>query len=551
MNLLRYWNTVKYLKPVQTFGRVYFMLRKPKIKLSGILSLRMVSQQWMKAPLRQPAIENENSANFLNETHEISSPDIWNKANIEPLWLYNLHYFDDLNSQGRAEKIIFHQGLMQRWVEENPIGTGKGWKPYPLALRIVNWVKYGLGGYSLNSFLVESLCIQARYQYERIEYHLQGNHLLASAKALVMAGLYFDGEEADKWVSKGLDIYEKQIPLQILEDGGHFELSPMYHGIILEDLLDVINIVRSYFKHSQSFNNRTKNISHCIVPMLSWLKSMCHPDGQIALFNDAALNVSLSPEMLISYASALGFDSPISHEKITDLRHSGYYKIHSENVTAIIDAAPIGPDYLTAHSHADSLSFELSIENRRIIVNTGTSCYGFSEDRLFERGTGAHNCLVLENSNSSETWSSFRVGKRARITHRKAEQSEHSIQISASHNGYQTLNSWGIHHRKWIFKNTSLEVIDHIDCKKKVSGKIIYHFHPMVQVKPGADTNSFDLLLDNKTVIGRLNTDKKLSVQLKKSYYSPEFGKKVSNISIEMVGSISNSDSIKTEFIWT
>ena len=37
-------------------------------------------------------------------------------------------------------------------------------------------------------------------------------------------------------------ILKKELSEQILPDGGHYELSPMYHSIILEDILDLHNI---------------------------------------------------------------------------------------------------------------------------------------------------------------------------------------------------------------------------------------------------------------------------------------------------------------------
>ena len=84
--------------------------------------------------------------------------------------------------------------------------------------------------------------MQVRFLRKRLEIHLLGNHLFANAKALVFAGLYFTGNEADEWLGKGLAILEREVPEQVLRDGGHFERSPMHHGIILEDLLDLLNV---------------------------------------------------------------------------------------------------------------------------------------------------------------------------------------------------------------------------------------------------------------------------------------------------------------------
>ena len=40
-----------------------------------------------------------------------------------------------------------------------------------------------------------------------------------------------------KIIEKRPKIYQQQVNEQILDDGAHFEFSPMYHSIIFEDML--------------------------------------------------------------------------------------------------------------------------------------------------------------------------------------------------------------------------------------------------------------------------------------------------------------------------
>ncbi|HPA06712.1 MAG TPA: heparinase II/III family protein, partial [Candidatus Hydrogenedentes bacterium] len=170
----------------------------------------------------------------MNEKHELSSAADWNNPAWEKLWLYNLHYFDDLNAEGGAARSDWHRALITRWVAENPVGKGNGWEPYPLSLRIVNWVKWAWAGNELPPVAVESLALQAHFLSRRLEWHILGNHLLANAKALIFAGLFFDGMEAERWLATGAAIFSRQLGEQVLSDGGHFERSPMYHAQVLE-----------------------------------------------------------------------------------------------------------------------------------------------------------------------------------------------------------------------------------------------------------------------------------------------------------------------------
>ena len=102
----------------------------------------------------------------------------------------------------------------------------------------------------------------------------------------------------------------------------------------------------------------------------------------------------------------------------------------------ILDVGSIGPDNIPAHSHADTLSFELAFDGERVLVNSGTSTYEVSQRRTFERSTKAHNTLEINEQNSSEVWSSFRAGKRAKIFDLKIKRKADETNVSCSHDGY-------------------------------------------------------------------------------------------------------------------
>ena len=205
---------------------------------------------------------------------------------------YNLHYFDTLSGPADEDLKQSQRALVTRWITENPVGQGNGWEPYPVSLRIVNWIKWALRGIRFDDAWVHSLSVQVRWLEGRLEWHLLGNHLLANAKALVFAGLYFDGPEAERWLRNGLQIYERELPEQVLGDGGHFERSPMYHAIILEDLLDLYNIGTAYGLIARFGDLQLPGL---IARMRNWLAAMTHPDGGPAFFNDAAFGISRNP----------------------------------------------------------------------------------------------------------------------------------------------------------------------------------------------------------------------------------------------------------------
>ena len=136
----------------------------------------------------------------------------------------------------------------------------------------------------------------------------------------------------------------------------------------------------------------------------------------------------------------------------------------------ILDAARIGPEYLPGHAHADTLSFELSLGGVRALVNSGISCYGVSAERLPQRGTAAHNTVVVNEADSSEVWSGFRVARRAVPTEFEIEMEDTDrIRIRAAHDGYRRLHRSIRHRRWWTFEPQRLQIEDEVAGQSKTA----------------------------------------------------------------------------------
>ncbi|MFH1028096.1 MAG: heparinase II/III family protein, partial [Pseudomonadota bacterium] len=215
LNVSQYVNTLRYLRPVQIYGRLWHNIYRPKPDLKPPPELRTPSGIWCTPAAKYPSFTPPTRFRLLNEDHEIVSAADWNRPAWNKLWLYNLHYFDDLSAGGADERLDAHYALIRCWIAENPPGIGNGWEPYPLSLRIVNWIKWLLAGNKPDCEALASLAVQARFLNKRLEYHLLGNHLFSNAKTLVFAGLFFAGPEADAWLAKGWKVLADEIPEQV------------------------------------------------------------------------------------------------------------------------------------------------------------------------------------------------------------------------------------------------------------------------------------------------------------------------------------------------
>ena len=473
------WRTVRHLKARQLLGRVVFRLGRPRADLKVAPAQRQLASGWVLPARRAASLVGAERWLLLNHEGDLASLG-WDSPDAQKLWRYNQHYFDDLNALDAPLRHAWHAGLMARWVAENPPPLGTGWEPYPTSLRIVNWVKWWLGGMPATPVALHSLAVQARWLRRRLEWHLLGNHLFANAKALVFAGLYFSGGEADEWLACGLRILAKELPEQVLDDGGHFERSPMYHALALEDVLDLMNIARLAGDSDAKVADLVRACGQLAPKMLHWLRSMSHPDGGIAFFNDAAFGIAPDAVELERYAATLGVkhDAP-AQDGTTLLAPSGYVRASRGPMVALLDAAPVGPDYLPGHAHADTLSFELSVHGQRVVVNGGTSRYGLGPERLRERGTAAHSTVTVANADSSEMWSGFRVGRRARPFDLKVSADE----VEAAHDGYTWLPGRPVHRRMWRFEDEALEVDDRVEGGDHPAAA---HFHlaPGIALQP-------------------------------------------------------------------
>lgn len=494
----------------------------------------------MRPAAKEKSLFGPSRLRFLNEAQDINEVD-WDNDRLSALWRYNLHYFDDLTAAGASDRRKWQTALIGRWIAENPPGQGIGWDPYPTSLRIVNWIKFSLGGNDLPPEAIDNLAIQVRWLERRIERHLLGNHLFANAKALLFAGLFFDGDEANRWKAKGEGILAREIGEQILSDGGHFERSPMYHSIILEDVLDLINAARSYSQDRSAFFASLPSIADA---MRRWLREMCHLDGDIAFFNDAAFGIAAKPMALEAYAERL--ELPALAPVEPGLRHldaSGYVCIDMNDARAILDLAPIGPDYQPGHAHADSLSFELSVDGRRVIVNGGTSTYSSGPQRRHERSTAAHSTLEIDRADSSEVWADFRVARRARIFDVVIDGDRTPTTVTALHDGYRRLSGRPLHRRTWRFERRRITITDEIDGKYR---QALVRFHLGRGVIATADP---DRLSGTLTVPQGRKLDWRTSARanIVPSQWHPEFGL---TVPIECLAIPFEGAQLKTEISW-
>ena len=526
MSLLRvlglYFRTIRYMKLVQLVNRARRLIFKTKLR--GIDEFQITSGKndtiKLSFPSKRKSFSEGNNFVFLNKKLSLKFPEDWCNPDLPLLWLYNLHYFNGLLNSSTPSRLKVD--LVNRWIHDNSQSNGVPWDPYPLSLRICNWIKWiwSFDGH-LPPQIAASLFQQATHLAKTLEFHLLGNHLLENAKALIFAGYYFGGYAGEKWLTRGLGILKKELGEQILEDGGHFELSPMYHSLVLELVLDVLQLAKEasapkILAQEVPFYSLTASI------MSDWLMVMSHPDQEIAFFNDAAIGIAPSPKELFLRAKHLNVTNRLSLKgSMNYLKPSGYIRLDNDDATAILDVAEVGASYIPGHGHADTLSMECSLFGQRLIVNTGSSEYGLGHRRDYERSTSAHSTLEIDGCNSSEVWGGFRVGRRAHVSGLIIREDN---TVSAEHDGYHFLPGSPTHKRSCSLMRKQLLINDYVYGPFSWA-KIYFHIHPSIKVLLADDNqHGFFVFPDGSKVLWE-STSEELSIQ--DNLYSLEFGRKL------------------------
>lgn len=416
MSIARLIRTAIHLKPSQVFWRLRYTLerksgwmRVPPVpekvgewNAEAMDGLRTLASRWGAVDPRagaRAAAFRAGRFEFLHETADFSGGIDWASASRPRLWRYQLHYFDcakELALAPQAGDTDRARAWMRDWITKNPPVTDVAWDGFTISARVMNWALaaavFGVDDADLRT----SFLWQARYLSTHLELDVQANHLLKNACALCVAGALL----APALVTQGLALLREQLDEQILPDGGHYERTPMYHALVLEDLLLV----------QAALGPRGNFLEPYIARMADFLAGILHPDGEIPFFGDSALGESRTPSVLLGLAGHTPSDQP----ETSAFPDSGYYVFRdpARRLQMIIKAGAPGPAYQLGHAHADCLSYELSVDGERVIVNCGVHGYADSPHRAWCRSEAAHNTFEVVGKPQLELWGAFRAGRR-------------------------------------------------------------------------------------------------------------------------------------------
>lgn len=507
----RYFQTVVHFRPEQAARLLARRVLSPLVpaRLPSIHFTPELRSGWIvRAPfLDDPAARSfrpeRRSLVLLQIERDLGDPIDWAPADAPLLWQLELNYFHWM--PGRLPWPAARSWVVD-WMQNAPRNArSQCWNPFGVAQRVLRWTRLINGPWQVAiredpafPTLLRELYAQCRFLAGHQEKELLGNHLMKTAVALYAGGRFFTGQEAEGWLRKARRIIRNEIQTQVLVDGGHYERSPMYHLMVLVDLVDALNIT----PHGDHFEDRLRSP----IERMYWFATICtHGDGEIPLFNDSVFDQAPPRIDVMRYAERVCGLSPVhggSH--FVALPQSGLFRLGDERSCLWLDAGETGPSFLQAHAHADTGSFELSIGSHRVICDSGVFSYQDPDHRVWDRSTPAHNTVSVSGASSSDCWGSFRVARRARIRALRWSSKGDQQMIAFRHDGFRHLRGSPWHERTVTFHFGSYSIRDRIrthgrralrcDGSLYISPEMkIHQLEPGTQTEGSCRTRSFEL----------------------------------------------------------
>lgn len=483
-----------------------------------------------------------NRFTFLNVSLDLPKVP-WREAPVSHLWSFNLHYFDyavDLawafQETGDPRYLARFEELVTDWESEPVDVGGDAWNPYAVSVRAINWsYVLLLTGDSLTpdfrSRFTDSLHRQVVFLASRLEWHLLGNHLLKNLQAIAVAGLLFEGREARWWRDVGTEKLWLELEEQVLPDGAHFERSPMYHAIIVGDLLELLALrLRSGLETPAWVLDLARR-------MIGALIYTSRGDGGLRLFNDSADGIAPTLRYLSHVADLVIPDSPEVDRERWELPDAGYFGAREGKFELMLDCGPVGASYQPGHAHCDMLSYELDYDDVPFIVDSGVSGYENDPFREYSRSTRAHNTVMVNAKEQSELWGTFRVARRAEVIKANYEPiGEPGVFLF--NGGYRPYWSRGASHfRRFRLTGSELQVLDTINGANGKAIVSVVHLHP--ECRAEQIEQGFRITRGRRTLrLVPIGFDAVKMVRgatdPTQGWFLPEFGRSIPSVALEL-----------------
>ncbi|MBN1512281.1 MAG: alginate lyase family protein [Phycisphaerae bacterium] len=460
------------------------------------------------------------------------------------------------------------------WIEQCPFGVGMQWRsPLELAVRVINW-SWALAlidGASCLSSGVRRTIIPAAYRHlweiarKYSRFSSANNHRIGEAAGVYIGSRFFRSiGEASTWAQEAKAILCEEMERQVLPDGGHAERATGYHLFCLEFLLYAGLVGR------RTGDDFPPAYWARLERMFEFVAALAEGGESLPMFNDAddghvlrlcarsrrvagllAIGAVLfergdfkaladdcgEPVFWMLGAPGLGafdrLDADAAPATIFSraFPETGVYVLQSggrggdDRISVTLDCGILGFGAIAAHGHADALSLTLRAFGVDVLVDPGTYDY-FTDPRWrdYFRSTRAHNTVVVDDVDQSESLGPFLWGRRANTRCLRWEPATCGGTVAAEHDGYERLVC-PVRHRRTVSLNAERREITVVDELRGVGvhrAMQCWHFGERCDVRRAADRGH--LIVECPKGIVRVELDDSLEVGISRGEEEPIAG---------------------------
>jgi uncharacterized heparinase superfamily protein len=521
--------------------------------------LRKSAGFWHRKNGKQQNCELETgSFELLGLRQQLGPPSQWRSSlqqqSATHLWRFQLHYQEYLLSLQAVQNTSDREEIwsfVESWIDAFDTNVGSAtevdidaWHPYCISRRVPVWLSLlaiSPPASDRTDKIVQSLCSQVEHLRANLEHDLGGNHLLENLASIALAGVCLQGERTAQWRREALVGLTRQLDMQILEHGEHYELSPMYHCQILAQLLRIATLTRQpNGKVEASMSSLNELCLRYAKPMLDFIFAILHPDGEIPLLGDSGFGEAPSIEEIIWLADqnkiVTKHGASMSKTQVDPyyfFRESNEAKTDSS--VLIFDTGEVAASHLPAHGHCDLLGLEASVEGHRWFVDSGNFNYENDSMRHYCRSSVAHNVMTIDNRNQCEVWSKFRMGRRGKVLFRNSGTQGNWSFAAAGHDSYKR-SGFPIMERVVAGDGQCWVCVDNAPPIGKAKGDLVGYLHlsPRLKISEEFERDGFGGFElhdgDTKRVLRFFGVDR---CRLVSGWYCPRFGERICNQVIE------------------
>src|SRR6516164_11587111 len=334
--------------------------------------------------------------------------------------------------------------------------------------------------------MLASLVAQLRHLARTVSWEVTGAAKLQALKGLLAGIAVLGGFETR--LARVLKSLEREMQLQILPDGGHRSRNPSLQLQVLQDLIDTRAVLRAAQIETPGV------LQQAIERMAPMLRFFRHGDRRLALFNDSLEEDGVLIDLVLTRSETKG-RAP-SHAPAT-----GFDRLQAFKSLVLIDTGGPPPRGFDDHAHAGTLSFELSHERERIIVNCGAYRGPKPNWWRVARASAAHSVMVVADTNSIEIRADGTLGRIPASVVRERAEHEGQQWVSATHDGYR--ERFGLIYARQLFLSADGEDLRGEDRLTGLPGAafaVRFHLHPSVQASLARDGSAALLRLSSGIV---------------------------------------------------